>query len=123
MSAIAGFSRQANSLNGDSGGWVARNCGWFAEEFTQLFQQESQTDTKKEETPKPLEDRLEEIIQGALQDPAETPEDGENAEEQPPADDTETETSAAGGEQPAPDAGAEPAEDEKPPTNQPEEGT
>lgn len=123
VSAIAGFSRQANSLNGDSGGWVARNCGWFAEEFTQLFQQESQTDTKKEETPKPLEDRLEEIIQGALQDPAETPEDGENAEEQPPADDTETETSAAGGEQPAPDAGGEPAEDEKPPANQPEEGT
>ena len=101
VSAIAGFSRQANSLNEDSGGWVSRSCGWFADEFTQLFQQESEDDKKTEETPKPLEDRLEEIIQGALTDPEEGSteepgtEEGKQPEEQP-AEGTTEGTEAAG---------------------------
>ena len=137
VSAIAGFSRQANSLNGDSGGWIARNCGWFAGEFTQLFQQDSQDETREEETPKPLEDRLEEIIQGTLQDPeaGEEPgtEAGEDAE-QPPEESEKPETDEPGADE-KPEAGEKPATDEtdkqlqdteqpgETPKEQPEEGT
>ena len=90
VSAIAGFSRQANSLNEDSGGWVSRSCGWFADEFTQLFQQESEDDKKTEETPKPLEDHPEE---GSTEEPG--TEEGKQPEEQP-AEGTTEGTEAAG---------------------------
>ena len=137
VSAIAGFSRQANSLNGDSGGWIARNCGWFAGEFTQLFQQDSQDETREEETPKPLEDRLEEIIQGALQDPEAGEEPGTEAgedTEQPPEESEKPETDEPGADE-KPEAGEKPATDEtdkqpqdkeqpgETPKEQPEEGT
>lgn len=61
VGAIAGFSRQANNLNGKSGGWVSRNCGWYVQEFTALFQRDVEDQARP---PKPLEDRLEEILQG-----------------------------------------------------------
>lgn len=75
-SAIAGFSRQANALNGVSGGWIARSCDWYASEFTALFQMDAAPSTKEEETPP--EDRLEEILQKTLEEQAAA----EQAEEQ-----------------------------------------
>ncbi len=76
VAAISSFSRQANELNRQSGGWVSRSCGWYASEFTELFQLESQEQPVEQ---KPLEERLEEILQG-IKD--EEPPEEENAPEQ-----------------------------------------
>ena len=35
--ALAACGRQANTLNGLTGGWVTRTCGWNAEAFGALF--------------------------------------------------------------------------------------
>jgi len=93
VAAISGFSRQANDLNGESGGWISRNSGWYSEEFTALFQKDMADAENETETSKPLEDRLEEILQGMKDKEEEDKkkEDEEPDQEKEPEQDKEQE--------------------------------
>ena len=49
FTATAEFTKQANSLNALTGGWVSRNCGWFSQEMGSIYEK-AMKETSKDES-------------------------------------------------------------------------
>ena len=85
-SALAAFSRDANTLNQRTGGWVSRTFNWHNDVFGPLFEAELLPDEPEEEPEEPAEDPLEGEDPAAL-----PPEDETDPEDQTDDDDDDEE--------------------------------